>query len=82
MSVSDNKDFLALVSDISTESEIFSPVPKGYKKGRCRYVFFMGTVMSWLGKGIFSSCLAKLMQYKGIKSNLNRQKMLLVKHRI
>ncbi len=62
-----NKDLLASVSDISTESEYFSPVPKGYKKGKCRYVFVVGTVMSGLGKGIFSSCLAKLMQDKGIK---------------
>jgi len=62
-----NKDLLASVSDVSTESEFFSPVPKGYKKGKCRYVFVMGTVMSGLGKGIFSSCLAKLMQDKGIK---------------
>jgi CTP synthase len=61
------KDLLASVSDISNESEFFSPVPKGYKKGKCRYVFVMGTVMSGLGKGIFSSCLAKLMQDKGIK---------------
>jgi CTP synthase len=62
-----NKDLLASVSDVSTESEFFSPVPKGYKKGKTRYVFVMGTVMSGLGKGIFSSCLAKLMQDKGLK---------------
>jgi len=61
------KDLLASVSDISTESEFFSPVPAGYKKGKTRYVFVMGTVMSGLGKGIFSSCLAKLMQDKGLK---------------
>jgi len=60
-------NLLASVSDISTESEFFSPVPKGYKKGKTRYVFVMGTVMSGLGKGIFSSCLAKLMQDKGLK---------------
>ena len=61
------KDLLASVSDISTESEFFSPVPDGYKKGKTRYVFVMGTVMSGLGKGIFSSCLAKLLQDKGLK---------------
>jgi CTP synthase len=61
------KDLLASVSDTSTESEFFSPIPKGYKKGKCRYVFVLGTVMSGLGKGIFSSCLAKLMQDKGLK---------------
>ena len=65
--MSKDNDLLASVSDISTESEYFSPVPKGYKKGKCRYVFVVGTVMSGLGKGIFSSCLAKLMQDKGIK---------------
>ncbi|HUT31208.1 MAG TPA: CTP synthase [Sedimentisphaerales bacterium] len=61
------KDLLASVSDTSTESEFFSPVPEGYKRGRTRYCFVMGTVMSGLGKGIFSSCLAKLMQDKGLK---------------
>jgi CTP synthase len=65
--MSENKDLLASVSDTSTESEFFSPIPKGYKKGKTRYVFVLGTVMSGLGKGIFSSCLAKLMQDKGLK---------------
>src|SRR4030042_1447461 len=62
-----DKDLLASVSDMSTESEFFSPMPDGYKKGKTRYVFVMGTVMSGLGKGIFSSCLAKLLQDKGLK---------------
>ena len=62
-----DKDLLASVSDISTDSEFFSPVPAGYKKGKARYCFVLGTVMSGLGKGIFSSCLAKLMQDKGLK---------------
>jgi len=65
--MSKDKDLLASVSDTSTESEFFSPIPAGYKKGKTRYVFVMGTVMSGLGKGIFSSCLAKLMQDKGLK---------------
>ncbi|MBA7617617.1 CTP synthase [subsurface metagenome] len=62
-----DEDLLASVSDISTESEFFSPIPPGYKKGKTRYCFVLGTVMSGLGKGIFSSCLAKLMQDKGLK---------------
>ncbi len=62
-----NKDLLAAVSETSTESEFFSPIPQGYKKGKTRYVIVMGTVMSGLGKGIFSSCLAKLIQDKGLK---------------
>jgi CTP synthase len=42
-------------------------MPANYKKGKTRYVFVMGTVMSGLGKGIFSSCLAKLLQDKGLR---------------
>ena len=63
----DSRNLLEKVSDISTESEFFVPMPPGYKKGKTRYCFVMGTVMSGLGKGIFSSCLAKLMQDKGLK---------------
>ncbi|MBN1817762.1 MAG: CTP synthase [Sedimentisphaerales bacterium] len=63
----DSRDLLARVSDVSTDSEYFSPIPTGYRKGKCRYVIVMGTVMSGLGKGIFSSCLAKLLQDKGLK---------------
>ncbi len=65
--MTDNRELLASVSEISTETEYFSPIPTGYKKGKHRYVIVMGTVMSGLGKGIFSSCLAKLMQDKGLK---------------
>ncbi len=65
--MTDNRDLLARVSEVSTETEYFSPIPTGYEKGRGRYVIVMGTVMSGLGKGIFSSCLAKLMQDKGLK---------------
>ncbi len=63
----DSRELLSRVSDVSTETEYFSPIPEGYKKGRTRYVIVMGTVMSGLGKGIFSSCLAKLLQDKGLK---------------
>jgi CTP synthase len=65
--MSNDNNLLASVSDTSTESEFFSPVPKGYRKGKTRYVFVMGTVMSGLGKGIFSSCLALLCQNKRLK---------------
>ncbi len=65
--MADSKELLTKLSDASTESEFFSPIPTGYKKGKTKYVFVMGTVMSGLGKGIFSSCLAKLLQDKGLK---------------
>jgi len=53
--MADSKELLTKLSDASTESEFFSPIPAGYKKGKTKYVFVMGTVMSGLGKGIFSS---------------------------
>ena len=65
--MADSKELLAKVGDVSTETEYFSPMPAGYRKGKCRYVIVMGTVMSGLGKGIFSSCLGKLLQDKGLK---------------
>jgi len=65
--MSTDSDLLASVGGISADSEFFSPIPAGYKKGKSRYCFVLGTVMSGLGKGIFSSCLAKLMQDKGLK---------------
>ncbi len=65
--MADRRDLLASVKDTSTESEFFTPIPDGYKKGKTKYVIVFGTVMSGLGKGIFSSCLAKLMQDKGLK---------------
>ena len=65
--MADSKELLAKVSDVSNETEYFSPIPAGYVKGKTKYVIVMGTVMSGLGKGIFSSCLAKLLQDKGLK---------------
>jgi CTP synthase len=65
--MSKDSELLTSVSKTSTDSEFFSPMPPGYKPGKTKYLFVMGTVMSGLGKGIFSSCLAKLMQDKGLK---------------
>ncbi len=62
-----DSELLTSVSKTSTDSEFFSPMPAGYKAGKTKYLFVMGTVMSGLGKGIFSSCLAKLIQDKGLK---------------
>jgi len=65
--MSNDNDLLASTSSISADSEFFSPIPDGYKKGKTRYVIVSGTVMSGLGKGISSSCLAMLCQDKGLK---------------
>ncbi|MCK4850071.1 MAG: CTP synthase [Phycisphaerae bacterium] len=59
------RELLASVSSLSEETEFYTPLPDGYKLGQCRYVIVVGTVMSGLGKGIFSSSLAKLLKDKG-----------------
>ena len=60
-------ELLASVHNLSEETEFYTPMPPGYIRGRCRYVVIVGTVISGLGKGIFSSSLAKLLQDKGLK---------------
>src|SRR5688572_2776229 len=62
-----NQDLLAKIGQTSEETEFYTPMPPGYRKGHHKYVIVTGTVMSGLGKGIFSSSLAKLLQDKGLK---------------
>lgn len=61
-----SEKLLASLTHVTEETEFFTPVPSGYKKGHTRYVVVFGTVMSGLGKGIFSSSLAKILQDKGL----------------
>ncbi len=57
---------LAAVSDASAETELYTPMPPGYTPGKTKFVIVFGTVMSGLGKGIFSSCLARCLKDKGL----------------
>src|SRR4029078_9398311 len=60
-----NEDLLAKIGQTTEDTEFYTPTPPGYRKGHHKYVIVVGTVMSGLGKGIFSSSLAKLLQDKG-----------------
>ena len=60
------KTDLTSVGNVTEETEFFTPMPAGYEPGKTKYVVVFGTVMSGLGKGIFSSSLAKVLQDKGI----------------
>ena len=60
------EEHLASVGTASEETEFYTPIPQGYKKGQTKYVIVAGTVMSGLGKGIFSSSLAKVLQDAGL----------------
>lgn len=60
-------DLLGRLGNQQDESEFYTPMPSGYRRGHHKYVIVVGTVMSGLGKGIFSSSLAKLIQDKGLR---------------
>jgi len=62
-----SEELLQSVGNVTEETEFYTPLPTGYIRGQCRYVVITGTVISGLGKGIFSSSLAKLLQDKGLK---------------
>lgn len=57
---------LASLGHISKDTEFYTPIPNGYQPGKTKYVVVFGTVMSGLGKGIFSSSMAKILQDKGL----------------
>ena len=65
--MADATDLLRSVRDRSEGSEFYTPLPDGYKLGSVKYVGILGTVISGLGKGIFSSSLAKLLKDKGFR---------------
>jgi CTP synthase len=62
-----NEELLAKIGQSTEETEFYTPMPPGYRPGHHKYVIVVGTVMSGLGKGIFSSSLAKLLQDKGLR---------------
>jgi CTP synthase len=48
--------------------EGFSSIPQGYVKGKTKYIVVIGTTMSGIGKGTFSSSLGNLLAlYHGLK---------------
>jgi CTP synthase len=60
------EELLASTGHTQDDTEFYTPMPDGYRKGKHKFVVVMGTVISGLGKGIFASSLAKLMQDKGL----------------
>ncbi len=61
---------LSALSARSDPGEEYSPMPPNYRLGRTKYVIITGSVMSGLGKGIFSSGLARLLEDCGLRTNL------------
>ncbi|MCH8966297.1 MAG: CTP synthase [Planctomycetes bacterium] len=61
-----SQDVFASLTHASDDTEFFTPMPAGYEPGKTKYVAIFGTVMSGLGKGIFSSSLARILMDKGM----------------
>ncbi len=43
-------------------TEFYNYLPRGYKKGRTKYIVITGSVISGVGKGTFSSCLGNMLK--------------------
>ncbi len=65
MTQTNAEQILASLTHATDETEFFTPMPTGSVPGKTKYVVVFGTVMSGLGKGIFSSSLAKVLKDKG-----------------
>src|SRR3989338_1995464 len=50
----------------SDDQEFYLLSPPGYKIGATKYVVVLGSVISGVGKGIFSASLGKVLQDKGL----------------
>lgn len=51
----------------SADSEYYSSVPEGYKAWKAKYIIITGSVMSGVGKGVFSASLGNLLSWYGLK---------------
>ena len=58
------------LSTLSDSGDTYSTKPAGYEIGKTKYIVVTGSVMSGLGKGIFSASLASLLQEHGYTCNL------------
>ena len=60
------QDVLSAIA-MQSSDETYTPVPKDYKAGKTKYVIVTGSVISGIGKGIFTSSLGKCLRDRGIK---------------
>ena len=58
----DSHETFKSISRKSDDSEFFSSFPKGYQKGKTKYIIITGTVISGVGKGTFSSSIGTLLK--------------------
>lgn len=56
------KEIFKEIANKVEEHEFYSEVPKGYKRGKTKFVIVTGSVISGVGKGTFTSCLGNLLK--------------------
>ena len=61
---------LRALRDVSDPGERYRTLPDGYRVGQARFIIITGSVMSGLGKGIFSAGLARLLADRGFSTTL------------
>ncbi|MBI5036344.1 CTP synthase, partial [Candidatus Micrarchaeota archaeon] len=62
----EQEELIKSLAKKSDEHEFYTPIPKGYEFGNTKYVIVTGSVISGVGKGIFSASLAKLLKDQGL----------------
>ena len=56
------------LSNKTEEHEFYNNIPKGYRRGKTKYIIVNGSVISGVGKGTFTSALANVLSlYHGLK---------------
>ena len=63
-------DRLRALSSRSDPGEEYSILPPGYRPGQTKFIIVTGSVISGLGKGVFSAGLAALLEERGHRTNL------------
>jgi CTP synthase len=66
-SAADSSGLLGSLSHKSSDHEFYTPVPKGYEAGTTKYLVITGSVISGVGKGIFSASTGALLETCGLK---------------
>ena len=63
-------DRLRALSSRSDPGEEYSILPPDYRPGQTKFIIVTGSVISGLGKGVFSAGLASLLEERGHRTNL------------
>ncbi len=67
MQPSKTSDILKKISAKSADNEFYTPIPENYGTGKTKYIVITGSVMSGVGKGIFTSSLGNVLGWYGLK---------------